>query len=156
TTPPTAPSGASRRTTRPATPDAAAATAEPLCMKVAGYLAAAVLGLFVFGMGATAFTRWLDPGAKCDGCDTTDPGALPEATLMAPGATVSNEYTIDGSDIVDTEPALVRQASATHSEAAIAGYFADELAQRGWSRTAKAAPAKDTVGTFGGEAMHWA
>lgn len=50
----------------------------------------------------------------------------------------------------------MRQASAAHSEAAIAGFFADELAGRGWTRTATAAPAKDALAAFDTDGMHWA
>lgn len=125
-------------------------------MRVVGYLAAALVGMVLFGTAATQFTRWLDPGATCSGCDPADVKALPEAALMPPGGTVSNEYTIVGSDVVETEPALVRQAASPHSEASIAGYFGEELAERGWSRTASAAPTKDTVGTMGADALHWA
>jgi hypothetical protein len=125
-------------------------------MKVVGYLAAALIGLVLFGTAATQFTRWLDPGAPCSGCDPAGLRALPEARLLPPNTSISDEYTVDGSDVVDTEPALVRRASAPHSEAAIAGFFAGELAQLGWTRTATAAPAKDAIASFTAGGMHWA
>ena len=156
TPPPTAPSGASFRTARLPTPDAAAQHGRTCRHEGSGIPCGRATRTVRLRNRGHRVHALAGPGREVfrlrpHGCE-----GPPQAALLPPGATVSSEYTVDGSDIVETEPALVRQASSTHSEAAISGYFAQELAQRGWSRTASAAPAKDTIGVLGTNGVHWA